>query len=419
MPDFDSADATSLSKPEGLTRRQLLSVLPFAAVGVTACKASILAVGHGFVTGSSSVEKPIMAQPLIVPRDFVGVHAHRWPLGNPLSPAPNYPFGAARSHDYGGASWNSVNAMPGVYDWSRLDAWVKAHSEAGRTLTYTLFGTPAWAAGPDAPSDPYGKPGGSSPPRNLEDLQTFIHTLVSRYNGKGRRGIHFIEIWNEPHFQEYPGPQFWAGSASQLAQMGRIVCQAAKRVDPQIRVLSPGFTGDLAGNLDVRSPSIKDVRKSSIYQHMTASDGNGGVGGQWCDGVAFHVYNAPFSGPNIGFMAEIERLRTLLRLLKLEQLPLIDTEFGFLEPNAFHEKTLAEQAAILRRCAAIQAALGVQGMFFYSHDDDLVGNPSKHVEIASAIGEIHASLAGKRLIQVTLLSEGRVRVETGEQTLLW
>ena len=99
--------------------------------------------------------------------------------------------------------------------------------------------------------------------------------------------------------------------------------------------------------------------------------------------------------------------------------PLYDTELGFLPGDPFHALTRQQQALTLRRCAAIQAGLGVQAVYFYSHDDDLVGNPSIHPEVAEAIGEVHAMIAGKTLRQVTLLPDGGVEVTTAERSFLW
>ena len=111
-------------------------------------------------------------------------------------------------------------------------------------------------------------------------------------------------------------------------------------------------------------------------------------------------------------------MQEMLHLLGV-RVPLYDTEFGFLADDPFHRQSLREQASTLRRCAALQAALGVQAMFLYAHDDDLVGNPSLHPEVAEAIGQVHAMMAGKTLKQVVQRADGSVQVTSTESTFLW
>ncbi|MGI4831665.1 MAG: hypothetical protein ACRYFU_26315 [Janthinobacterium lividum] len=362
-------------------------------------------------------KQDLLSAPITVPPDFVGVHAHRWPMGDPVSPAPAYSFGAARSHDYDGAAWYRIHTAPQTFDWSRLDRWVEVHAAATRTLIYTLFGTPAWAASSPEQVDRYGMPGGASPPRDLASVATFVRALAARYNGDGNQRIQWIEAWNEPTFDEGSGG-FWWGSAEQLAAMTRVVAIAARQVDPGIRVLSPGFAGDLAGRLKLSLPRLAQAQGSPMLQFLTAADGHGGKGSDWCDGIAFHCYNSPLQGSNAGFLLEILRVQKMLALSGIS-LPLYDTEFGFLADDAFHRSTRGEQATALRRCAAIQAASGVRSLFFYAHDDDLVGNPSLHPEVGQAIGDVHGMMAGKTLKQVTLLPDGSVHVATTERTFTW
>ncbi len=397
------------------TRRGLLQGVA-ALAGVAVCGRKL----HGIAETLREVgarDRALLSRPVHVPEHFVGMHAHRWPIGTPASPVPTYGFGAARSHDYDGAAWYSIHKAPGVFDWSKLDAWVEAHSAAGRTTIYTLYGTPAWAASSTAQRDPYGEPGGATPPRNLDHVAEFIHELMSRYNAGKVRKLTFLELWNEPGFSHEPR-DFWGGTAAELASLGRTVALSAKRVDPGVRILSPGFNGNLAGALSLASPTLRDAASSPMYQFLTAQDGCAGTGAKWCDGIAFHSYNVPLAGANTGFAVEIARLKEMLHLMAVA-VPLHNTEFGFLEDDPFHRIAPRAQGLALKRCAAIQAALGVQAMCLYSHDDDLIGCPALHPEVAEAIGELHASMAGKTLQQVTMLRDGSVEVATTERTFLW
>lgn len=403
------------SGPSFLTRRGASQFL-LGAAAFTVWRKPLLSALCGEAaeaTGSSD----LLASPIRVPGDFVGMHAHRWPAATAGSAPPAYAFGAARSHDHEGVSWNQIHLGPNHYAWENLDRWVDVHHAAGRTLIYTLYGTPAWLAQRAHEEDLYGRPGGASAPKEVSSLREFVVALMSRYNGDGRRRIQMMETWNEPHF-EGRLQDFWWGSAEELVAVGRTVYTAAKSVDRSVRVLSPGFAGDLAGGLSLQMPMLLAAHRSSVFQFLTASDGNGANGMRWCDGIAFHTYNAPLAGENVGYLLGIAKLRKMLSLMNCT-LPLFNTECGFIAPHPFRDLPPLQQAVALKRLGALQAAAGVQGLYFYSHDDDLIGNPAMHPEIAEAIGALQRDVAGKTLRQVSLRGDGSVRVATDAGAFTW
>lgn len=401
---------------QAVSRRQMLrSVVGGLAAG--AWKPSVLGM---LLTTRARADRSLelVHRAVAVPPDFVGMHAHRWP--DPVSPLvapPRYQFGAARSHDHEGVSWNQIHLGPGRYAWEALDRWVAAHSEAGRTLIYTLYGTPAWLAQRTDQKDLYGRPGGASAPRELEPLRDFVAALVARYNTGGRRRVQLLETWNEPRFDGRV-QDFWWGSAEQLAAVGRAVYLAAKGVDRGVRVLSPGFNGDLAGGLSLTLPLLVAARRSAVYQYLTAADGHGGSGRAWCEGLAFHTYNVPLAGENVAYLLGIAKLQKMLELMQC-RLPIVNTECGFLEGDPFRRLAPAQQAVQLKRLAVMQAAVGVQAVYFYSHDDAFVGNPAVHAEVGAAIQELHERVAGSVLRQVSLEGGGSVRVVTNRGAFTW
>ena len=384
------------------------------AVGGLKAHAGVLQAGlHLF----NSSPRTLLTQPVQVRPDFIGMHFHRWPSGTPVSPAPTYGFGATRSHDYAGLPhgifWSSIHQGPNTFDWSAMDLWVNTHAAQGRTLLYTVYGTPDWVTSAPQLKDPYGRPGGSSPPRALQPLHDFITALVKRYNAQQTR-IQFLEIWNEPHFEQV-NAQFWWGTAEQLATIGRTIYQAAKAVDPKIRVLTPGFiagaTVPLTGDFRLAGMPSETARTGSLYQYLTASDGAGGTGAHWCDGVGFHSYNPHFGSPTQGLEKEVPLLKRLLVTMGLNK-PLYMTEVGFFPTSDFAHSSVADKATTLQRLAVTVAALGVQTMYFYAHDDEYIGNPSKNPPLAEAIGLLNQRLPGKTLQQVTIQPDGAYLVST-------
>lgn len=356
----------------------------------------------------------LLHRPVKVPIDFVGMHAHRWPAEAGSSAAPTYRFGTARSHDHNGVQWSDIHPGPDRYAWNALDSWVHAHRSANRTLIYTLYGTPAWLCGDTGRRDLYGKVGGAAPPQDLGELCKFICALLNRYNGDGERRISFVETWNEPHF-EGQSRDFWWGSAEQMISVGRTLWEVSRRATGS-RVLSPGFVSDAA-------PSgwaswHGETMHRSMSQYLRTADGHGVTGAACCDGVAFHTYNVALAGSGTAGLHEVQEIRHLLDKLNLP-LPIYNTECGFVSPHPFHELPTVKQALFLKRLGVLQAAQGVQSLCFYAHDDECIGNPSEHAEIAGAIDALQAKVAGATLKQVVLRSDGQVRVETDGEAFLW
>ena len=196
-----------------------------------------------------------------VPIDFIGMHCHRYPIysGSYDSGKPPFDFGTWRTHDSDIGGWKAINTAPGVYDWSKLDTCVDVfHTQQGKEIIYTVFGTPTWAAKTaDAlKQGPYGGYGELGVPADLKSLEDFIIALVTRYKGK----INTIEIWNEPQFgipNTNPLCFFW-GTAIEMLQMGITISQAAKSIDPNITILSPGFmnsTTDILSLIHISEPT--------------------------------------------------------------------------------------------------------------------------------------------------------------------
>ena len=361
---------------------------------------------------ASPGKRLLLKQPLLVPANFVGMHFHRWPQGSPVSSAPTYGYGTVRSHDYG-IAWNEIHTGPDKFQWARMDTWVETHFSSGKTLIYTIYGTPAWASSDPKVKDAYGHLGGGAPPNNLADLGNFVTALVRRYNGSGKQKIQFIEIWNEPHFlQNNRG--FWWGTSKQLADVGKVIYRSAKASDPAIKILSPAFDGLPEGHLLFNTTGIA----AGLREFFQTKDASGDKATRWFDAVAVHTYDATLSDPTHGLEGTILQLQETLRHFKV-LVPVYNTETGYLPNSLFGTSSLSEKANILRRQAAVQAALGIQALCFYSHDDEFCGNPSKHVEIASAINDIFSRLSGKSLRQVAILPDGSVEVTTNTEQFRW
>lgn len=164
-----------------------------------------------------------------IPKDFAGTHLGFYPhtsTGFPLSIPPAYPYSWIRTHNYQGdvqaeagspgnpgnlyqnSTWPAINYASGAFYWAEMDAFFAA-LPAGVKVWWTLDGFPTWltakpwvtqgfGAGTNTAQVPIAPPA-SAATGQTPALQTFITTLINRYNtGPGVGPIRVIEVWNEP-----------------------------------------------------------------------------------------------------------------------------------------------------------------------------------------------------------------------------
>lgn len=346
---------------------------------------------------------------LAVPADFVGIHFHRWPNGSPVSLTPGFRFGMTRSHDYGpsggslgvgGVNWNSINTSNGVYNFGYLDEWVNTHFNAGRSLVYTLYGTPSWATGSSV-LDPYGAPGGSSNPTSLTSVSDFVTTLITRYNSGAQKRIKALEIWNEPSFD---ATGYWLGTADQLAAIARTARLAAEAVDPSIITFSPGFAS-----------------VSTVAPFMNAGDGSGGFGRDHVKGFSVHPYSRygwwdPIYGWGNNVAMGLQDFRNAATAAGLSGgIPMYVTEIGY-TPNpgdpVLARLKPANFADWITRVSLASAAAGCRMICFYSYDGVLCGDVSANPRIGEAVTRLHDNISGRTITAIDLLTDGALRVDT-------
>jgi hypothetical protein len=103
-----------------------------------------------------------------------------------------------------GVNWSYTEKTQGVYDWTRLDAWVNLASSHGLSFFYSNNLVPPWAAADQSTCKPTytgsSYIGCTSMVANIADWDAFVTALVNRY---GNRMIY--ELWNEPDSSKYTG----------------------------------------------------------------------------------------------------------------------------------------------------------------------------------------------------------------------
>lgn len=351
-----------------------------------------------------------------IPADFFGQSFHRWPWqegrpagggvaagsGSSVAAAPTYAYGSVRSHDWGwnnGAHWAKVNTADGVYFWDYLDEWVNHFWALGKTLTYTLYGTPAWLSS-SGEVDMYGYAGGRHPPTNFSKVGTFIAALMARYGTK----IKYVEAWNEPDSEG-----FWRGSKADIAAITR---QLALN----------------AGSAQVIGPALVGGPQGQFPDWLLAPDGAGGVMKDHLQAVSYHTYHGvprgwklPFVGgaPNyIGI--HITALKASLVSAGLSpDFPVINCEHGYDVPEKVDEDNRAIGDALgrfFKRCALEHAAAGFKQYQVYSHDSGFGGRPEVNPVLSAHLNDIGTMLPGKTMLSLDVVPGNRYRAKFSDGT---
>lgn len=314
-----------------------------------------------------------------------------------------------RSLDSTCPTWAGVNTSLGVYDWTLFDEFMTYHyTQRGRKLLYCFNQTPTWAAS-NAAVDAYGYPGGGQVPTDLSYAATFATAMLQRYNAVsafnpgGARMIHAVEVWNEPSFFS-PGTVSanWCGTMAQLAQLTRLLNVAVKAVDAQCKVIGPGFT---AGH----SFTPFGGAAASLTNWLAASDGAGGYGRDWIDGVAYHGYGIGATAQGAHeVVGRLQELRANVQAAGMSvNTPLYQTERGCNSGTGLAHA----------RVAMVEAALGVQTSVSYTFDsygEYPRGNPL----LRAALETVRAGLCGRTLTYCAILQDGRVTCTADGMTVV-
>jgi hypothetical protein len=156
------------------------------------------------------------------------------------------------------ANFDPTNPDDPAYNWSQLDADVRAAQAHNQDVLLTIFGAPTWAQGGDKPSGQYGVNWKVDP----QAVGDFATAIARRYSGthldpagQSLPRITDWQIWNEPNLYTNFNPQWervdgeWQPSAPvRYRKVLNAAYAALKAVSPENRVITAG-TGPF-GDLD-------------------------------------------------------------------------------------------------------------------------------------------------------------------------
>ena len=182
--------------------------------------------------------------------------------------------------------WRRVQKAPGApFDFSHYDAVVDDAARAGLTPLPILFDVPKWA-------EPVWE--------HLDDWAAFVGAVAGRYRG----AFPEIEIWNEENLRG-----FWKHQPdpARYAETLRAAYEAAKRANPDVRVLFGGVAG-------IPLDFIEGVYEAG--------------GGKFFDAMNVHPYSHP-AQPEWSLDAKLEDLRALMARHGDAGKPVVITELGW------------------------------------------------------------------------------------------
>jgi hypothetical protein len=181
-------------------------------------------------------------------------------------------FGSVRLWD-AGVRWDQVEASPGVYRWTGLDALVSAAQAHHAQVTLVLAMTPSFAG-----------PAANRAPTDLADYAAYVRAVMERYRDfHGSRGIAAYQVWNEGNIK-----LFWDDSPAQLARLTQVVDRVRDQVDPGATVVAPSFAvttrwerrwlADYQAQKVDGTPvwQLYDANGFSLYPRATYADHAGG-----------------------------------------------------------------------------------------------------------------------------------------------
>jgi hypothetical protein len=96
---------------------------------------------------------------------------------------------------------NAADPFDPAYRLDDVDDLVRSAQQRGMEILITIWGTPEWANGGQAPN---------RPPNHRADLEDFATALADRYSGRhaGYPAVRLFSAWNEPNLEQFLAPQF-------------------------------------------------------------------------------------------------------------------------------------------------------------------------------------------------------------------
>jgi hypothetical protein len=321
-------------------------------------------------------------------------------------PWPVDSFGNIRLWDTATA-WTVINTAPGQYDWSMLDAWLKAAKEHNADVEYTFGRVPQWASSNPNDAVCSSAPGSCDPPNDLnsdgsgtnQHWKDFVSAIATHVNDptylQTHAPIKYWEVWDEA-----PNPGRWNPSSQTagIAQMLRMAGDARNIIlsfDSSAVILSPS-TG-------IRFPSQLQWFKA----YLAAG------GGAYADMIAIHGYLQSINQPPVPeqFLTYLSQfVTTVLKPYGQDIKPEWDTEDSWGIGSCCDFTNADLQAGFVARYHLMHWLGNVQRFYWYAWNDTPAGTlwvanqkylwkPGTLLKPGKAYGQIYNWMVGNTVDQ--------------------
>lgn len=166
--------------------------------------------------------------------------------------------------------WDSIQPKAGAWEWTAVDLEIEAMHQSGLNVLLDLGRSSKWAS-----TAPEGEKDRSLYMPDLAAWAEYVETVTRHYRGK----INYFLVWGEPNggfmIWDKDGNKNIAGESEDpraldaLVELHRVAYAAAKKGNPECRVLGVGFQGFAYGFLEklIKAGILKyvDIVAIDIY----------------------------------------------------------------------------------------------------------------------------------------------------------
>lgn len=229
----------------------------------------------------------------------------------------------------------SIEATPGVYDWTAPDAIMGDVETSGLRPIVILSGTPSTA------------------PISAEQLRLwadYCSAVALRYAGK----VWAWEVWNEPDLGEH-----WVNPDQAAYAHAYLAAARAVAAHDNAPIITGGITTPAAGSMD---DWVSGFARHGVLR--------------FASGIGIHTYEAAYTGYQgyvTGGLAQSRDIRRALDRAGYGHLPSVTTEFGMttLNPVGGQPQGETDQVNLIRNADAVQRANGWSpAMICHTDQDD-------------------------------------------------
>jgi O-antigen ligase len=165
------------------------------------------------------------------------------------------------------AAWDTIEPVPGRFNWTAWDEVVASASRHNLTLLAVLDGTPSWARGEEDEANAL------APPREARDFGAFAFAFAERYGDE----VDHYQIWDEPNIAPH-----WGAREIDPVGYGRLLREGAIQVraaDADAIIVAAA----LAPTVETGGRNLSEVEFLDALYDAKAS--------QWFDVVAAQPYD--------------------------------------------------------------------------------------------------------------------------------